>query len=76
MAALTIKCAECDTEGRISLLEPDYKGLYTCWKCQAPFSIEVEGGQLKSCHPIPREEYQRQQEIEAMKAKFMKRPSS
>jgi hypothetical protein len=75
MASLAIKCPSCATEGRISLLEPDYAGPYTCWKCQAPFSIKVQGGQLKSCQPIPKEDFKRQQEIEALKAKFRKRPS-
>jgi len=75
MVVSTIKCPSCATEGRISFLSPDYEGPYTCWKCHALFSIKIQDGQLKSCQPLSREELQRQQEIEAMKAKFRRSPA-
>jgi hypothetical protein len=35
----------------------------------------MQDGQLKSCHPLSKEELQRRQEAEALKAKFRQRPS-
>ena len=72
---LTIKCPSCATEGRISFVDPDFEGPYTCWKCHGLFSIKVQAGQLTSCQPLSREEFQKQQEIEALKAQFRRNPS-
>ena len=74
---LKIKCAECGTEGSLSLTDPVYQGPYRCWKCRALFTIKIENNQLKACQPLTeaelkrqQEEIKRQQEIEAFKAKF------
>ena len=72
---LTIKCPSCATEGRISFVDPDFEGPYTCWKCHGLFSIKVQAGQLTSCQPLSREDFQKQQEIEALKAQFRRNPS-
>jgi len=73
MALLKIECPSCATEGTISFLKPEYEGPYTCWKCRALFSIKVQAGRLKSCQPLSREEWQKQQEAEVLKAKFKRR---
>ena len=73
MAVLMIKCPSCAAESRVSFVSSDYEGPYTCWKCQALFSITIQGGQLKSCQPLSKEELQRRQEAEALKAKFRRR---
>ena len=65
-----IKCPKCDTEGSFSLAEPTYHGPYRCWKCRELFTIEIEKGELKSCEPLSQEEFDRQQEIEAMRTRF------
>jgi len=65
-----IKCPQCDTEGSFSLVESSYQGPYRCWKCRRLFTIEIENNGLKSCEPLSQEEFDRQQEIEALKAKF------
>ena len=65
-----IKCANCDTEGSLSLSDPTYQGPYRCWKCRQLFTIKIEDNELKSCEPLSQEEFGRQQEIEALKAKF------
>jgi len=65
-----IKCAKCGTEGSLSLSDPIYQGPYRCWKCRELFTIKVENNELKSCEPLSQEEFERQQEIEALKAKF------
>ena len=65
-----IKCPECGVEGSLSLAESAYQGAYRCWKCRALFTIRMENNELKSCEPLRQEEFDRQQEIEALKAKF------
>ncbi len=69
---MKIKCPKCGTEGSLSLLEPNYEGPYRCWKCRELFSIKIEGNELKSCEPLSQEEFEKRQEIEALKAKFKK----
>ena len=65
-----IKCLKCGTEGSLSLVEVRYQGPYRCWKCRELFTIKIENNELKSCEPLSQEEFERQQEIEALKAKF------
>ena len=65
-----IKCPECGVEGSISLLEPNYEGPYKCWKCRELFTIKLENNELKSCEPLSQAEFERQQEIEALRDKF------
>jgi len=65
-----IKCPKCDTEGTISLLESSYQGPYRCWKCRGLFTIRLEDNKLKSCEPLSQEEFDKLQEIEALKKKF------
>ncbi len=69
---ITIKCPKCGTEGSLSLVEPTYEGPYRCWKCRELFSIKIEGNELKFCKSLSQEEFERIQEIEALKAKFKK----
>jgi len=70
---IRIKCPKCDTEGSFSLVKSIYQGPYRCWKCRELFTIEIENNELKSCEPLSQEEFERQQEIEALKAKFRQR---
>ncbi len=69
---VTIKCPECSVEGKISLVESNYQGPYKCWKCRELFTIKLENNDLKSCEPLSQEEFDKQLEIEALKAKFKK----
>jgi len=68
-----IKCPKCDTEGGLSLVESSYQGPYRCWKCRALFTIEIENNKLGHCEPLSQEEFDRQQEIDALKTKFKQR---
>ena len=68
-----IKCPECGTDGSFSLSDAIYEGPYRCWKCKTLFTIRMENSELKSCEPLSQEEFDRQQEIEAMRAKFRQR---
>ena len=65
-----IKCPGCGVEGSMSLTDTGYDGPYKCWKCRALFTISLEDGVLKSCQPLSQEEFQRQQELDAIRAKF------
>ena len=65
-----IKCAKCGTEGSLSFSDPSYQGPYRCWKCRELFTIKMENNELKSCEPLSQEEFEKQQEIETLKARF------
>lgn len=65
-----IKCPKCQADGTMSLIEKTYQGPYRCWKCRELFTIKLENSELKSCEPLSQEDFEKQQEIEAMKAKF------
>jgi len=65
-----IKCPKCDIEGSMSLIEPDYQGPYRCWKCRELFTIVLKNNELKSCEPLSQEEFEKQQELEALKKKM------
>lgn len=66
------KCPKCDIENSYSFVDSNYQGPYRCWKCKELFTISIEGDKLKSCEPTTQEEFDRQNEIEALKAKFKK----
>jgi len=68
-----IKCPKCGIEGSLSLAESSYQGPYRCWKCRELFTIKIEDTELKSCEPLSQAEFEKQQEIEALKAKFKQR---
>ena len=65
-----IRCPECDAESSLSLTEPTYQGPYRCWKCRELFTIKIENNELKSCEPLSKEEFEKQQEIEELKKKM------
>ena len=68
--AIIIKCPDCNSEGSLSLVDPNYRGPYKCWKCKALFTIEIEDNELKSCNPLSQEDFEQQQEINDLKNKF------
>ncbi|MCD6299637.1 MAG: hypothetical protein J7L78_00480 [Dehalococcoidales bacterium] len=70
---IKIKCPKCGSEGNLSLTESSYQGPYRCWKCRELFTIEIDNNELKSCEPLSQAEFEKQQEIEALKAKFKQR---
>ena len=67
-----IKCPQCDTDGSFSLADPVYEGPYRCWKCRALFSIKMKNNKLEAMESITEEEFNRQMEIQALKAKYRK----
>jgi hypothetical protein len=67
---IIIKCPKCEAETKLSLVESSYEGPRRCWKCRELFTIKIENNELKSCEPLSQEEFDRQQEIAALKAKM------
>jgi transposase-like protein len=65
-----IKCPKCKTDSSLSLVESSYQGPFRCWKCRELFTIKMENNEVKSYEPLSQEEFDKQQEIEALKAKF------
>ena len=65
-----IQCPKCGSEASFSLAESSYQGPYRRWKCRELFTVRMENNEFKSCEPLTQEEFDRQQEIEALKAKF------
>ena len=58
----------------MSLAQPTYEGPYRCWKCKENFSIKIVGNKLESCEPLSQEEFERRQQLDALKAKLGKPP--
>ena len=67
---IKIVCPKCETEGSVSLADTTYEGPYRCWKCKELFTIRLENNELKSCEPLSQEEFEKQQEIEALRKKI------
>lgn len=65
-----IKCPNCATEGSFSTLESIYEGPYRCWKCRELFTIKLENGEIKSHEPLSQEDFERQQQMAALRDKF------
>ena len=65
-----IRCPKCETEGSFSIAELSYEGPYRCWKCRELYTVGIENDELKFCKPLSQEEFERQQEIQALKDKF------
>ena len=65
-----IICPQCNSESGFSLADPSFEGPYRCWQCRGNFAIKIVGSEVKSCEPISQEEFDRQQELLAMKKKL------
>jgi len=71
--AFKIACPKCGSEGSLSLTESAYQGPYRCWKCRELFTIKVEDNTLQSCEPLSQDDFEKQREIEALRAKFRRK---
>ncbi len=72
MAFVNITCPKCNAVGQLSLLDPNYKGLYRCWKCRQFFNIALENNALKSCEAMTAEEVEKQMQLKGLLDKFKK----
>ena len=65
-----IECPKCGTERSFSLVESSYNSPYRCWKCRELFTMIIENNELVSCEPLSQDEFDKQQELKALKDKF------
>lgn len=65
-----MKCPKCEAESKLSFVGDSYEGPRRCWKCRELFTIKIEENKMVSCEPLSEEEFKKQQEIEALKAKL------
>jgi hypothetical protein len=65
-----MKCPKCEAESKMSFVGDSYEGPRRCWKCRELFTIKIEKNQMVSCEPLSEEDFKKQQEIEALKAKL------
>ena len=70
---IVITCPKCQAETKLSLIDADYEGPRKCWKCRELFTIKIKNNKLISCEPLSQEEFEKQQEIEALKKKLQDR---
>lgn len=71
-----IACPQCGERIRLFLIESKYEGPLKCASCKGLFKVRIEGEQLKAWEPMTEEELRAAQEIEALKAKFRRIPTS
>jgi len=69
---ITIACPYCSVEGSISLLEANYQGPYTCWKCRSLFNIHLVNDEVKSCQSLSQEEFDQLIAIHNLQKKYKK----
>lgn len=72
MAFANITCPKCNTVGQMSLLDPNYKGMYRCWKCREFSSIILENNQVKSITALTAEEAEKQMQLKGLLDRFKK----
>ena len=65
-------CPKCNAESKLSFIGDSYEGPRRCWKCHELFTIMIRNNVLISCEPLSQEEFERQQEVNALKNKFRK----
>lgn len=57
MMIVKIKCHNCETESSLSLIEPNYRGPFRCWKCRSVFMIEMANSEVISWERMSEEEF-------------------
>jgi hypothetical protein len=67
---ISMICPNCNAESKLSFVEDSYEGPRRCWKCRELFKITIRNNELVSCEPLSQEEFERLQEINALKNKF------
>jgi hypothetical protein len=67
---VVMKCPKCAAESKLSFVGDSYEGPRRCWKCRELFTIKIEDNKMVSCEPLSEEDFKKQQEIEALKAKL------
>jgi DNA-directed RNA polymerase subunit RPC12/RpoP len=67
---IEIECPNCNSIGKMSLVQQIFEGPYRCWKCRSLFTIVIANKRLQSCEPLSEEDFKKwQDEQEALKRK-------
>jgi hypothetical protein len=69
---ISIICPKCNAESKLSFVGNSYDGPRRCWKCHELFMVRIKNDTLISCEPLSQEDFEKQQEINALKNKFRK----
>ena len=72
----TIACPKCGQEIQVFLIESAYQGPLKCANCKGLFKVSIESGKLKESEPMTEEELKADQEIQKLKAKFRRSPTT
>ena len=72
---LTIKCPKCGTDGKMSLVDPNYTGPYKCWSCRQFFTLQIQDDAVVSMEPLSDADYhekytKKNDTLDAMRANF------
>jgi len=67
---IVLTCPECGAETKLSLVLDSYEGPRRCWKCRGIFSIKIENNRLVACEKLSQEDFDKEQEIKALRDKF------
>lgn len=70
MNMLKINCPSCTSMSSMSLVDPNFQGPFKCWKCKKLFNLVIHNNKVESLTPLDEEEIKKQEEIQALKAKF------
>jgi transposase-like protein len=70
---IKMTCPNCNSESGFSLADSSFEGPYRCWQCRGNFAIKIAGNKLRSCEPISQKEFDRLQEVLAVKKKLEKK---
>jgi hypothetical protein len=70
----SMKCPKCGAESKFSFLNNSYEGPRRCWKCRELFKMKILNNVLIYCEPLSQEEFEKLQEVDALKSKFKKQP--
>jgi hypothetical protein len=66
---ITITCPKCNTDSKLSLIQPTYVGPHKCWKCKELFTLRIENNMVRSCEPMTPEELERHRQWEEARNK-------
>jgi hypothetical protein len=69
---MSMICPKCNAESKLSFIGNSYEGPRRCWNCHELFMIKIYNDKLVSCEPLSQEEFEKLQEINALKNKFRK----
>ena len=71
----SMNCPQCGAESKFSFVNDSYEGPRRCWNCRGLFKMKIQNNVLIYCEPLSDEEFEKLQEIDALKKKLRNEPS-